>query len=150
MMAVGAMQQVDMERDAGIDCEGLEPLAYQLGVEFTNLGRWESDVEDKKRAARNVDRNLRQGFIHGESETGIAADALAIAERLFHRLAEGDADVLDGVMEVDMGIALGVEDKVDEGMARKQLQHMIKEADPAAAGEIARPVEVDRDRDLGL
>ena len=60
---------------------------------------------------------------------GIAGDALHVAERLLHRLAERDADILGGVMMVDMQVALGLDLDVDARMPRQQIEHVVEKAD---------------------
>ena len=42
MMAVGAIQRLDMQRQAAVDREGLEEFAHQLGVEGPDLLRRET------------------------------------------------------------------------------------------------------------
>ena len=66
------------------------------------------------------------------------------------RLAERDADVLDGVVVVDMPIALGADGHVDEGMARELIEHVVEKADAGRNVRLARTVEIDRDLDRGL
>ncbi len=60
---------------------------------------------------------------------GVAGNPLLVAERLGHRLAEHDAGILGGVVEIDVQVALGLERDVDQGVARQLLQHVVEEAD---------------------
>jgi hypothetical protein len=46
-------------------------------------------------------------------DIGITGDALHVAERLLHRLAERDADVLSGMVVVDVQVALGIDREID-------------------------------------
>ena len=48
MVRVGAVQRLDVQRDAGVDREGLEELADQLGVEGADLRRGEARAEDEE------------------------------------------------------------------------------------------------------
>src|ERR1700722_4565316 len=57
MMAVGAVNRLDMQRQARVDGERLEELAPQLDVERTDLRRRKWRVKHQERAARDVDRN---------------------------------------------------------------------------------------------
>ena len=81
---------------------------------------------------------------------GIAGDAGHVAERLPHRLAERDADILGGVVIVDMEVALRLHGEIDARMAGQQVQHMIEEADPG--GDIGRAgaVKIHRNLDIGF
>ena len=82
--------------------------------------------------------------------TGIAGDALHVAERLLDRLAERDADILGGVVVVDMQVALGLDRDVDARMPRQQVEHMVEKADAGRDVGHAGAVEVDGDLDVGF
>ena len=73
------------------------------------------------------------------------APLLSLSER---RLAEHDADVLDGVVRVDVQVALGLDHEVDHPVPCDLVEHVVEERH--AGGEIgaARPVEVEVDLDL--
>jgi len=47
-------------------------------------------------------------------------------------LADDDAGVLDGMVHVDVQIALGVDLQVDAGVTGEALQHVVEEAHPGA------------------
>src|SRR5262249_36303207 len=79
-----------------------------------------------------------------------ASDALHVAERLFQRLPERDADVLGGVVVIDVQVAFGLDREVDAGMARQKLEHVVEEADPGRDRRNAGAVEIDCDLDVGL
>jgi hypothetical protein len=81
---------------------------------------------------------------------GVAGDALHVAERLLHRLAERDADILGGVVVVDVQIALGLECNVDAGMAGEQVEHVVEEADAGRDRRYAGAIEIERDLDVGF
>ena len=66
---------------------------------------------------------------------------------LLDRLAEHDADVLDGVMLVDVEVALGVHRQVHDAVPGHQLQHVVQEADAGPHVVAPRPVQVEPDRD---
>ena len=59
------------------------------------------------RAAGHVDGGVREGLVHRDPGVAEAADALLVAQRLPHRLAEHDRDVLDRVVGVDVDVAGG-------------------------------------------
>ena len=84
------------------------------------------------RATAQVDRHHGERLVHRHDEIAGAVDALAIAERLQHRLAEHDADVFDRVVLIDVEIAGGLERQVEAAVTREQLEHVIEEADAGA------------------
>ena len=63
------------------------------------------DVELAVRAAADVDGDRGERFVERDERVGHADDAAPVAERLVERLADGDADVLDGVVLVDVEVA---------------------------------------------
>src|SRR6202034_3450209 len=130
VMAVDAVERLDMQREPGISGEGLEELAHQGGVESADpLGR-EFDLKDEERPPRHVERDPRQRFVHRQQAAGIAGQAALVAERLGKRLAQRAAGVLDRVVIVDVAVPLGPNGEVDEGMARQLVEHMIEKSDP--------------------
>ena len=73
-----------------------------------------------------------------------------VAERLAQRLAEHDRGVLDRVVGVDVGVALGLDGEVDQRVPRERGQHVVVEADAGGDVGAAGAVEVDLDEDLRL
>ena len=65
-----------------------------------------------------------------------------------HRLAERDADVLDGVVLIDVEVARGVQRQVEAAMPGEQLEHVVEEADAGANVVAALSVDRQRARDL--
>ncbi len=57
-------------------------------------------------AAGEVDGGDGEGLVHGHDEVAGAEDAALVAEGLRDGLAEGDAGVFDGVVLVDVEVAL--------------------------------------------
>ena len=86
----------------------------------------------------------------GTCTSDVACDALHVAECLLERLTKRNADVLGGVVVVDVQVALGLGGDVDARMARQQVQHMVEEADPGRDLRRAFAVEVDGDVDIGF
>src|SRR5208282_3970938 len=150
MMAVQAVERLDVQREAGIPGQGLKELAHKLGVEGADpLGR-EFGPEDEERPARYVERHARQGLVHRQKTVGVAGQAAFVAERPGQRLADGDSDVLDRVVIVDVAVARSANSEVDEGMTRELIEHVIEEADAGRDVGRARSVEVDADLDARL
>ena len=80
----------------------------------------------------------------------ITGKPLHIAERLLHRLPERDSDVLGGVMLINVQVALGLDGKVNAGMTRQQLEHVIEKTNPGRNRRCAGTVKVDDDLHVGL
>ena len=57
-------------------------------------------------APAEIDGGDGERFVHRHDEIAGAVDALLVAERAIDSLAERDADVFDGVVLVDVEVAL--------------------------------------------
>ncbi len=58
------------------------------------------------------------------------------------RLAEHDADILGGVVEIDMQVALGLHRQVEQPVPGESGQHVVEEAD--AGGDVGLAGAVQR------
>src|SRR5688572_16614667 len=123
MVAVVAIEVDDVKRQAGVLGEGLKELAEKLGIEVADLRAREVDLPDEVGPAGNVQSGARAGLVHREVDGGIARDTAAVAERLADRLAEGDTDILGGVVQVDMRVARRPDRQINKRMTGKLLQH---------------------------
>ena len=97
-----------------------------------------------------IDGRDGQRLVHRHDEIPGAVDAALVAERLRHGFAERDAEVLDGVMLIDVEIALGLDPQVEAAVAREELQHVIEEPDAGRDVVPAPPVEDERQADLAF
>ena len=103
---------------------------------------------DQRRAAAEVDGDDGEGFVHGQDEVAGAVDAFAVAEGFGEELAEDDADVFDGVVLVDVEIAIGFELEVEAAVFGEELQHVVEEADAGGDLVAAAAFDVERAGDL--
>src|SRR5271166_4521263 len=150
VMTVDAIKRLDMQRESRIAGEGLEELAHQRGVESADSFGREFGPEDEERPARYVERDPRQRLVHRQQAVGVAGQASLVAERFGQRLAQGDADVLDRVMIVDVAVALGPNGDVDKRVTRELIEHVIEKADACRDVGDARPVEIEANLDARL
>ena len=74
----------------------------------------------------------RDSASSGHVGVAVAADALLVADGLGEGLAEGDADVLDGVVIVDMQVALALDVQVDQAVAGDLVHHVVEEGTPVS------------------
>ena len=65
-----------------------------------------ADAPDEIGPAGNVERSAGQGLVHRQIGMSVARDAALIAQRLRDRLAKRNAAILDGVMLIDVQVAL--------------------------------------------
>ncbi len=107
-------------------------------------------VEREQAAAGDIDRGRRPRLVHRHGRLSVADDPGAVAERLIERLADADADVLDGVVGAGLQIAGGGHRQVEAAVAREQVEHVVKESNPGRALARAGPVQRQADADVGL
>ena len=70
--------------------------------------------------------------------------------RLRERLAERDGGVLDGVVRVDVQVALDLDGQVEQAVLAERREHVVVEADAGRDVGVPVPVQVDGQHDLGL
>ena len=97
--------------------------------------------------SRSIAATARR-LVHRHHEVAGAVDAALGAERRRDRFAERDADVLDGVMLVDIEIAGRLHFQVESAMPRDEIEHVIEKPDAGVVVVAALAVERQRHLDL--
>ena len=100
--------------------------------------------------AGEVDGGLREHLVHRDRRVAVAGDAALVAERLGEGLPERDGDVLDGVVRVDVQVAVGLDGEVDAAVLGQRGEHVVVEAHAGADRAGPGAVVVDLDDQLGL
>ena len=85
-------------------------------------------MADTPRPPRSTTQT-RERLVERRRGVAEAADAGAVAERAVERLAERDAGVLDGVVLVDLEVAVDLQVEVHAGVERERVEHVVEEAD---------------------
>src|SRR6185436_17712073 len=148
VMARAAVEDLDVDVRPRADGEALEEIVHQLGLEIADLDDLDLQVDGRVRAPAEIDRRDRERLVHRHDEVAGAIDPAPVAERLRHRFAERDAEILDRVVLVDVEIAARVNPQVEGAVARHQLQHVIEKTD--AGADVVPPLALERDRQLDL
>ena len=147
VMARAAVQHLDVDVGARADREALEEVVHQLGLQIADrAARFTFEIDDGVRPAAEIDGRDGQRLVHRHHEVAGAVDAaLRSPSACEHRLAERDAEVLDGVVLIDVEIAGRLQRQVEAAVPREQLQHVIEEADAGARRRSGRwPSSVER------
>ncbi len=87
----------------GVRGERLPEVLDQLAVELTDLLGRDLGTPLEGVASAQVDRRGDERLVHGQDHRPVPSDAQLVAQRLADGLAEADADVLNGVVVVDLG-----------------------------------------------
>ena len=150
MVGVFTMQQVDMQGGTGVEAEGPQEFLGQTAVEGSELLVRYRHAIMKIGPVGEIYHNPYQGLIHRHMTAPVAPDAALVMERPGKRLAKADADILDRVMIVDLGVAIGLEFQIEESMDSKQGQHMVQEWHTGVYGVLTLAIEGDGELYIGL
>ena len=126
------MQRLGVDVGARARGEAVEEIVNELRLQVANHADLDLQVDHRVGTAAQVDGHDGEGFIHRHDEVTRAVDALAVTERLQHRLAENDSHVLDRVMLIDVQVTVALSVEIETAVTREQLQHVIEEADAGA------------------
>ena len=147
-MAVAAVVQDDVQIHQGIGGEGLPEIFDEFAVELADFVGGNGNLKHEGVPAAEIDGRGDQRFFHRQREVAVAADAGFVAEGLLERLADGDADVFDGVVLIDVQIALGLHVQIDGCMLGQKREHVIEKTDAGGDVADARAIEIELDADL--
>ena len=98
VVAVEAMEAVDVQGNATVGGERLEELAHQFSVKGPDFLGWDVEVADQERPRGQVQRAAHLCIIHSQVAFAVAADAALVAECLAQGLTDTDADILKMVV----------------------------------------------------
>jgi hypothetical protein len=80
----------------------------------------------------------------------VTTHTLLVAYRLGEGLAKGYADVLDGVMRVNVQITFGDNLQIEHAVTRHLVEHMVEEAYSGGKPGASGAVQIQANLDLGL
>src|SRR5215472_1295272 len=148
MVGRAPVDQLQVDVGFGGLSKGAEEILEQLGLEVTNAGRGEFPMADAVSATGEIEGGGGEAIVHRHEEIARAENAALIAEGLFDGVAKGDANVFDGMVLIDIEIALGAKMEIESTVASDLLEHVIKEADTGGNVGFATPVEVETKCDV--
>src|SRR5689334_6531042 len=144
-MRVGATEIVDVQRAERVVGEALEEFMDEVDVERSDERAREGDLKLETRPAGQVEHDACQRFIERHVGVAVTTNALLVAHRAPEGLPEGDADVLDRVMRIDVQVALRRDGKVEQRVTTDLVQHMVEKRDTARKLGATGPVDRDAD-----
>lgn len=150
MVGIDAAQTVEMQRHRGVIDEPLEEFAHEIDVEGADARTGEFAAKDEPWAAREVDHRARQRLVERHVGVTVAGKAALVAQGLGKRLTEGDADVLDRVVVVDVRVAFGANLEVDEPVPGHLLEHVVEKGHAGGEFGATAAVEIERHAHAGL
>jgi hypothetical protein len=121
---------------------------HELALQVADHSYAHLQIDHRFRPTTQVDSHDRERLVHRHHEIAGAVDPFAIAERAEQRFTQDDADVLDGVVLIDIQIAGRAQRQVEAAVAREQFEHVVEEPDTRAHVVAAPAIDRQRSRDL--
>ena len=110
----------------------------------------EGHVEFQPGTPGEVDHDARQGLVQRHVAVAVTGQALLVAPGLGQRLTDGDADILDRVVGVDMEVADGLHIEVDQPVAGDLVEHVIEEGHAGGEFPLSGAIEIETHGNLRL
>src|SRR5262249_7559149 len=124
---VGApIERLEMNVGPRAASKAFKEVRHQLRLQIANQSHAHPSLDDRSRAAAEIDRCQSQGLIHGHKKVTGAHDSPFIAQRVAKGFAQCDADVLYGVVLIDVEITLGLDLEVESAVTGEQFQHVVQ------------------------
>ena len=149
-MGVAAAERVEVEVEPAVVGQRPEEVLEQLRGHGAQLAGLERDAVMKIGPAREVDHAARERLVQRHVGVSEARDARLVAQRLQERLADHDADVLDGVVGIHVQVALRAHVEVEAAVGGEGGEHVVQEADAGLDRAAALSVEVESHAHLRL
>ena len=150
MVGIDATQLVYVYRHHGVVDQAMEKLAEQVHIKTANHGAGEFHVVSQTWATRQIQHHAAQGFVQRHLAVAIAAYAHFVAYGLLQGLAQGDADVFNGVVVINVQIAFASDVHVYHAVAADLIEHVFQERDAGIKTTDAFTIQIDADTDLGF
>src|SRR5436309_7413007 len=98
MVAGTSIEHLDVDVRACTHRKTMEEVVHELRLEIADPRGTDLQVDHRMGTPAEIDCRHRQRLVHRHHEISGPVDATPIAKRLRDRLAEGDAEIFDGVM----------------------------------------------------
>jgi hypothetical protein len=102
------------------------------------------------RPAAQVNDDVGQRLVQRAARFTEAANAALVAERVFERLSQGQANILHRVMIIDFEIALGLNVDVEKSVAAEGVKHVVEKRHAGFDRRLPAAIDVQRYLDIGL
>ena len=113
MVCVAAVVHLDVQGDPSMLRDGPKEFGNELGVELAHLGGNRRNLVHQVWAIGKIQGHRGARFVHGNNGEAIPPNGLPVAQRLAESISQANADVLHGVMSVDLQIARRVDFEIE-------------------------------------
>ena len=150
VVAGASVEHLGVEVGGGVDGEGAQEFLDELEGESVDGLDVGGGAVFEERAAAEVDDGAAEGFIHGDVSAAVADEAAFFSEGLGEALSEDDAGIFDGVMEIDVDIALGGDLEIEEAVTGEEGEHVVEEGDAGGDFRLTGAVDGEIDGDISF
>ena len=150
MVRIITTEIIDVQSYIGMVDKALKKLVEQIDIKFTDTGTLELDVVFHTRATGKIDDHPRQCFIQRHIGMAIAYDAFFITDGLAERLSQGNTDIFNRVVCIDVQITFCLDLKIDQTMTRHLVQHVLEKRHTRIEFTFTRTVQVYFDLNLSF
>jgi hypothetical protein len=154
VVSVATTPQTHVKGDPRCGHKGAKELFGELWIKSRVSEAWrvgrKGDFEHKKGSSGNIEGHLDGGLVKGNQAGGKAGNPHFLSESFADDFAQDDPDVFDGVVSVDLEIAVGLDRQINVAVPAYLLEHVIEEWDARRNLDDTRPIEVDPNLDGGL
>ena len=106
MVGIASGKLANVEGDAGTPGKGQPEFLHKLAVKAADFFRGNFQTVGKVTSAGDIHGGLDQRLIHGQQEAAVAGDAALFTQSIGKCLTQTDANVLNGVVIINLYIAL--------------------------------------------
>src|SRR5579883_533366 len=126
MVIRAAVHRLQMYVGSGAASESVEEVVHQFGLQIADQTSSNFCVDDNRRPTAQVNGSNAKRFVHRHQKVAGSIDTFFIAQCAVESLAEGDANVFDRVVLVDIEVAFARQRQIEAAVAREQLEHVIE------------------------
>ena len=148
MMLVVAVG-LDIEVHQGCVREALEEMEEHLCGHVAYTFAMELGLPDEPGASAEVEGDMGMTVVHGQGET-VALNASLGTQCFVDTLTQGEGCILDGMVLVNVEVALGMNEQVHLSVACYLFEHVVKESQTGLDIGLAGTVEREAHVDIGL
>lgn len=149
-MRVAPAQAIDMKIELRRLRKRAPEVFRELDGEVSNHLPSRRHVVNKIEPARQIDNRPAQCLVHRHHGFTVAIYPTFIAECLDEGLAERERDVFDGMMIVDLEIALTCNLQVEQPVFGEQFEHVFEKRKADRDTRVAAAVEIEIDTHVCL
>src|ERR1700761_4749742 len=125
-------------------------ICEQFRLQIAHMHHIHLLAVDQRRASAQVNSYYRQRLVHRMHKVPGAIDPSPLSQRLRKQLAQHDPRIFHRMMLVHVQIAARRKLQIECAMFRKQLQHVVQEANPGRNLVTSAPFDAQRARYLSL